>query len=305
MKGRILQVLREERGHVPGEALSRQLDLSRTRTSQYIRGLRRNGYVIDSSNRGYRLVSSPDLLLPCEFPSHEHRIHHFPEIGSTMDPARDLAREGVDDGTIVIAEAQTQGRGRLNREWVSPRGGIYLTMILRPGIAPPHAPLANLMASVAVATGIRELYGLKAAVKWPNDVLINGKKVCGILAEMESGIDTVKFINIGIGINANTDVPEFAHTATSLSEAMGRNISRQEYLRALLLEIDRRADSLTDMSMLEEWKDLSATLNRDVRIVASDGEIAGLAVDVDRTGALILRQKDGSLRKIVAGDCSQ
>jgi len=305
MKGRILQVLRDERSHVPGEALSRQLDLSRTRTSQYIRGLRRNGYVIESSNRGYRLVSSPDLLLPCEFPFHEHRIHYFPEIGSTMDPARDLAGEGVDDGTIVIAEAQTQGRGRLNREWVSPRGGIYLTMILRRGIPPPHAPLANLMASVAVATSMRELYGLKAAVKWPNDVLINGKKVCGILAEMESEIDTVKFINIGIGINANTDVPEFAHTATSLSEAMGKDISRQEFLRALLVEIDHRADSLKDISMLEEWKDLSATLNRYVRIAAADGEVAGLAVDVDRTGALILRQKDGSLRKIVAGDCSQ
>ncbi|MFO7712456.1 MAG: biotin--[acetyl-CoA-carboxylase] ligase [Dehalococcoidia bacterium] len=305
MKGRILQILREERGHVPGEALSRKLDVSRTCISRHIGSLRRHGYVIDSSGRGYRLASSPDLLLPSEFPFHEHRIHYFPEIGSTMDPARNLAREGVDDGTIIIAEAQTRGRGRLNREWVSPRGGIYLTMILRPGIAPPHAPLANLMASVAVATGIRELYGLKAAVKWPNDVLINGKKVCGILAEMESGEDTVKFINIGIGINANTDVPEFAHTATSLSEAMGTNISRQEFLRALLLEIDRRADSLTDMSMLQEWKDLSATLNRDVRIATADGEVAGLAVDVDRTGALILRQEDGSLRKIVAGDCSQ
>ena len=305
MKGRILQVLREERGHVPGEVLSRQLDLSRTRTSQHIRGLRRHGYVIESSKRGYRLVSSPDLLLPCEFPSHEHRIHYFPEIGSTMDPSRDLAREGVDDGTIVIAEAQTRGRGRLSREWVSPSGGIYFTVILRPEVKPAYAPLANLMASVAVATSIRELYGLKAAVKWPNDVLIHGKKVCGILAEMESGMDVVKFINVGIGINANTAVPEFAETATSLKEALGRDISRQEFLRALLLEIDRRADSLTDMSMLEEWKDLSATLNRDVRIAASDGEIAGLAIDVDRTGALILRQTDGSLRKIVAGDCSQ
>ena len=142
-------------------------------------------------------------------------------------------------------------------------------------------------------------------MKWPNDVLINGKKVCGILAEMESEEDTVRFINIGIGINANTDVPEFEHTAMSLSEALGKDISRQEFLRALLLEIDRRADSLTDISMLEEWKRLSATLNRDVRITASDDEIAGLAVDVDRTGALILRQEDGSLRKIMAGDCSQ
>ncbi len=305
MNGRILQVLRDKCQSVSGDDISRQVGVSRSAISNHMLDLRRHGYVIESSNRGYRLVSSPDLLLPCEFPSHEHRIHYFPEIGSTMDPARDLAREGVDDGTIVIAEAQTRGRGRLSREWLSPRGGIYFTVILRPGITPPHAPLANLMASVAVATSIRELYGLKAAVKWPNDVLIGGKKVCGILAEMESGTSVVQFINVGIGINANTEVPEFAETATSLKEALGRDISRQEFLRALLLEIDRRTESLTDMSMLEEWKDLSATLNRDVRIAASDGEIAGLAVDIDRTGALILRQTDGSLRKVVAGDCSQ
>ena len=305
MKGRILQVLREERGHVPGEALSRQLDLSRTRTSQYIRGLRRNGYVIDSSNRGYRLVSSPDLLLPCEFPFHEHRIHYFNEIGSTMDPARDLAREGAERGTIVIAEVQNYGRGRLSRQWVSPQGGIYITVILRPQITPAYAPLANLMTSVAVATSMRKLYGLKAAVKWPNDVLINGKKVCGILAEMESAVDLVRFINTGIGVNANTAVPEFVETATSLKEALGREVSRQEFLRALMMEIERRQDSLMDANMLQEWRGLSATLNNDVRITAANEVIAGRAVDIDDTGSLIVREVDGSLRKIVAGDCSQ
>ncbi len=305
MKGQVLQALREEGDNVSGEALARQLRTSRTAISQHVRGLRKHGYVIESSAMGYTLISSPDLLHPCEFPGLEHRIHYFREICSTMDAARELARRGAGQGTIVVAEAQTRGRGRVSRHWLSPRGGIYFTVILRPGITPPHAPLANLMASVAVASTISELYGLNAAVKWPNDVLLHGKKVCGILAEMESGMDVVKFMNVGIGINANTPVPEFAETATSLKEALGRDISRQEFLRALLMEIDSRADSLADMSMLEEWKDLSATLNRDVRIASSDGEIAGLALDIDRTGALILRQTDGSLRKIVAGDCSQ
>ncbi|MFU8796732.1 MAG: biotin--[acetyl-CoA-carboxylase] ligase, partial [Dehalococcoidia bacterium] len=185
------------------------------------------------------------------------------------------------------------------------QGGMYFTVILRPEVEPTYAPLANLMASVAVATTIGKLYGLTAAVKWPNDVLIHGKKVCGILSELEMGGDAVKFINVGIGINANTAVPRFADSATSLKEALGRDVSRREFLKALILEIESRRDSLMDAGMLEEWKYLSTTLNCDVRIIATDGVITGRAVDVDSTGALILRHEDGSLKKIVAGDCTQ
>jgi BirA family biotin operon repressor/biotin-[acetyl-CoA-carboxylase] ligase len=159
------------------------------------------------------------------------------------------------------------------------------------------------MASVAVAATIKKLFGLKAELKWPNDVLIEGRKVCGILAEMDAEMDVVNFVNVGIGINANTSVPQFEKTATSLKDALGREISRKEFLSALLVEINRRQALLMEADLLEEWKKLSATLNKDVRIMSLGEEVIGQAIDIDATGALILKGKDGSLRTVLVGDC--
>jgi len=305
MKRRVLEALRERSGYLSGETLANRLGTSRVSIWRHIRSLEKEGYVIETSPNGYRLVSSPDLLLPFEFPGLEQKIHYFSEIGSTMDAARELAKKGAGEGTIVIAEAQTHGRGRLGREWLSPKGGIYFTLILRPKISPVNAPRINLMASVAVAVTIRKLFGLDAGLKWPNDVLIEGKKVCGILAEMDAETDVLNFANLGIGINANTSIPRFEKTATSLKHAVGKDISRKEFLGALLMEIERRQASLMEASLLEEWKELSVTLDRDVRIVAPGEVIVGRAIDVDATGALIIRERNGSLKKAVAGDCTQ
>jgi len=302
-KKQILKALRECGGYLSGETLSNQLDTSRVSIWKHIHSLKEDGYVIEASPKGYRLVSSPDLLLPYEFPGLERRIHYFPEISSTMDAARELAKKGAGDGTIVIAEAQTHGRGRLNREWLSPAGGIYFTIVLRPGISPAYAPRINLMASIAVATTIKKLFELKAELKWPNDVLIEGRKVCGILAEMDAEMDVVNFVNIGIGINANTSIPQFEKTVTSLKGALGREISRKELLSALLMEIERWQPLLMKEDLLQEWKKLSVTLNKDVRIVAPGEVIVGRAIDIDTTGALIVKKRDGSLKKAMAGDC--
>ncbi len=303
MKGQILKALRECSDYLSGEKLSEQLGISRVSIWKHIRSLKKDGYVIGASPRGYRLVSSPDLLLPYEFPDLEQRIHYFPEIGSTMDAARELARKGAGEGTIVIAEAQAHGRGRLSREWLSPKGGIYFTLILRPSISPAYAPRINLMASVAVAATIRKLFGLNAELKWPNDVLIEGRKVCGILAEMDAEMDVVNFVNVGIGINANTSVPQFEKTATSLKDTLGRKISRKEFLSVLLGEIERRQALLMEADLLEEWKKLSGTLNKYVRILSLGEVIVGRAIDIDTTGALIIRKRNGSLKKALAGDC--
>ena len=303
MKRQLLKALRECGDYISGEALSEQLGVSRVSIWKHIRSLKEGGYLIDASPRGYRLVSSPDALLPYEFPDLEQRIHYFPETGSTMDAARELARKGAGEGTIVIAEAQARGRGRLSREWLSPEGGIYFTLILRPRISPAYAPRINLMASVAVATTIRKLYGLKAELKWPNDVLIEGKKVCGILAEMDAEIDVVNFVNVGIGINANTSIPQFEKTATSLKDVLGREISRKEFLSALLVEIERQRPLLMEADLLEEWKKLSRTLNNAVRILSPGEVIVGQAIDIDTTGALLIRKRNGSLKKALAGDC--
>jgi BirA family biotin operon repressor/biotin-[acetyl-CoA-carboxylase] ligase len=303
LKGQILKALRERSDYLSGEKLSEQLGISRVSIWKHIRSLKEDGYVIKASSSGYKLVSSPDLLLPYEFPDLEQRIHYFPEIGSTMDAARDLAKKGVEEGTIVIAEAQTRGRGRLSREWLSPEGGIYFTMVLRPRISPAYAPRINLMAAVAVAAAIRKSLGLKAELKWPNDVLIAGKKVCGILAEMDAEMDVVNFVNVGIGINANTSIPQFEKAVTSLKAALGREVSRKEFLSTLLIEIGRRLPLLMKADLLEEWKKLSATLNRDVRVISLGEEVKGQAIDIDATGALILQGKDGSVRTVLVGDC--
>ena len=303
MKGKILKALREGGDYLSGETLSKQLGISRVSIWKHIRSLKGDGYIIKASPKGYRVVSSPDLLLPYEFPGLEQRIHYFQEIGSTMDAARELAKRGAAEGTIVIAEAQTRGRGRLSREWLSPKGGIYFTLILRPKISPAYAPRINLMAAVAVATTIRKLFGLKAELKWPNDVLIEGRKLCGIQAEMDAETDVINFVNLGIGINANTSVPQFEKMATSLKDALGKEISRKDFLSALLVEIKRRQALLMEADLLEEWKKLSVTLNKDVKVIAPGEVIVGQAIDVDSTGALIIRERNGSLRNAVAGDC--
>jgi BirA family biotin operon repressor/biotin-[acetyl-CoA-carboxylase] ligase len=303
MKGQILNALRERSDYLSGETLSKQLGISRVSIWKHIRSLKKDGYAIEASSKGYRLAFSPDLLLPCEFPDLEQEIHYFPEIGSTMDAARELAKKGAKEGTIVIAEAQSRGRGRLSRQWLSPEGGIYFTLILRPRISPAYAPRINLMAAIAVAATIRKLFGLKAELKWPNDVLIKGKKVCGILAEMDAEMDVVNFVNVGIGINANASIPRFEKTATSLKDALGREISRKELLNVLIMEIERRQPLLMKADLLREWKRLSATLNKEVRVMSLGEEVMGQAIDIDGTGALILKSKDGSLRTVLAGDC--
>jgi len=302
-KRHILKTLRECGGYLSGETLSSQLGTSRVSIWKHIHSLKEDGYVIEASPKGYRLVSSPDLLFPYEFPGLERRIHYFPEIGSTMDAARELAKKGVEEGTIVIAEAQNRGRGRLSREWLSPEGGIYFTLVLRPRISPAYAPRINLMASIAVATTIRKLFGLKAELKWPNDVLIEGRKVCGILAEMDAEMDAVNFVNVGIGINANTSIPQFEKTVTSLKDVLGREISRKEFFSALLMEIERLQPLFMKADLLEEWKKLSVTLSKNVRIVSPGGVIMGRAMDIDTTGALIVKERNGSLSKAMAGDC--
>ena len=303
MKGRILVALREVTGYVSGETLSERLGVSRVSVWKHIRSLRKDGYVIQASPRGYRLVSSPDLLFPYEFPDLGQRIHYFPEIGSTMDAARGLARKGAPEGTVVIGEAQTCGRGRLSREWLSPEGGIYVTFILRPRMSPAYAPRINLMAAVAVAATIRKLFALKVELKWPNDVLISGKKVCGILGEMDAEVDAVNFVNIGIGINANNSVARFEKTAISLKEVLGREISRKEFLSALIGEIERRRRLLMKADLLREWKELSATLSKEVTVMSLGEELTGRAVDIDSTGALVLKDRNGSSKTVLAGDC--
>ncbi len=232
------------------------------------------------------------------------RVLCYPRLTSTMDMARQQARQRAAEGTVIIAEEQVAGKGRIKRVWLSPRGNIALSIVLYPGLA--YLPHLIMLASVAVARTIEVVTGLGTQIKWPNDVLINGKKVCGILIESDVRGDMVLYAIIGIGINVNlklVDFPEISSTATSLIDESGRDVSRVAVIRRLLVEIERRYLVLPGgESIYREWRDRLVTLGRRVQVKSGENTLEGVAESVDSDGSLQLRHSDGSLTKIVAGD---
>ena len=232
------------------------------------------------------------------------RVIYYPKLISTMDVARREAQRGAVEGTVVVAGEQTGGRGRIKRTWLSPKGSIALSIILYPSVL--HLPCLIMLASLAVVHSIEKVAGLKSQVKWPNDVLINGRKVSGILVESEVRGDMVDYATIGIGINANlslSDFPEISSTATSLSDELGRDVSRLDVIQCLLLEIERLYLTLqAGGSIYEEWRDSLVTLGKRVYVKSGETVYEGIAESAARDGSLLLRRSDGNLTKIVAGD---
>jgi biotin-[acetyl-CoA-carboxylase] ligase BirA-like protein len=236
-------------------------------------------------------------------------IHHFAEVTSTNDVAKEMARKGAEEGTVVISEKQTLGRGRLGRVWASPQGGIWFSIVLRPRVTPKEASKLTFVAAVAVARAIREMFELDVEIKWPNDVLIGGKKVCGILTETSTTGEVVDFVVVGIGINANVSLdsfPEgFRNSVTSLMKERMQEIKREEFLRALLEEMERYYMILLRKDfdlILEEWRKLASFLGQHVEVTSFDQKIRGRAVDVDSDGSLIVKLTDGRVKKVMTGD---
>jgi BirA family biotin operon repressor/biotin-[acetyl-CoA-carboxylase] ligase len=303
MKAHILKLLRESGDVVSGNALCAQLGASRVAVWKHIQKLQELGYDIESGARGYRLRSSPDCLHPWEFPGREARMVYLAEVPSTMDPAKDLARKGCPAFTTVVAGRQIQGRGRLRRFWSSEEGGLYFTVVLRPPIPVPWSSRVNFLASLTLASVLREGYGVDAGLKWPNDILVEGRKLCGLLSEMESEGEQVNFINIGIGLNVNNDPPAVQAPAVSLKALLGRAVPRRDILSRFLDALEQAIAAEPWDRVIAEWKTMSITLNRPVRIVTAKAETSGVAVDVDESGALLLRQADGTMATILYGDC--
>jgi len=270
---------------------------------KHIHKLQGFGYNILTSANGYQLIASPDILYPWEFPDREARIHYFPELSSTMDSAKGLARKNCPDFTVVIAGRQTKGRGRLHRQWVSDEGGLYFTLVLRPDIPLPMSSRVNFLAALTLARVLRDMYQIEAAVKWPNDILVNDRKLSGMLSELEAEADRVFFINIGMGINVNNDPTGVEPGAISLKNMLGREISRVRLLARFLDEFEDRLKNAEFENVISEWKQYTVTLQRQVRIVTQREVTEGLAVDVDENGALIVKLADGSIKKIIYGDC--
>jgi len=232
------------------------------------------------------------------------RVIYYPSLTSTMGVARREAQQGAAEGTVIITDEQTAGRGRLGRVWLSPKGSIALSIILYPGLS--HLPSLIMLASLAVVHTIEAVTGLKSQTKWPNDVLVNGRKVCGILIESDVQGNAVNYAIIGIGINANlklADFPEILPIATSLSDELGRDVSRLSIIRCLLVETERVYLALSaGGSIYEEWRDSLVTLGRRVRVKTGEAIYEATAESVARDGSLLLRGPDGSLTRIVSGD---
>ncbi len=310
-KEEILQVLREKGDYVSGEQLADLLGVSRAAVWKQIQALTREGYGIEShQNRGYRLVKLPDKLYAAEVRNGLQtrligcRVVHFEATTSTNTVARQLAEEGVEEGTVVVTETQTRGKGRLGRQWVTPPGGAWLSVILKPAIDPAHAAGITLLAAVSVAKALRQS-GVEAVIKWPNDVLVNGKKICGILTEMSAETDAVSFIVLGIGVNLNNDVP--LETATTIKAELGHRIDRVKFVQGLLESLEEDYLTFKEQGftpILWSWRRYSDTLGRPVEVTYQGEIIKGVAQDVSDDGALNVKTKDGSVRKIVSGDCT-
>lgn len=234
------------------------------------------------------------------------RVIYFPRLTSTMEVARDEVKGGAVEGTVVVADEQAAGRGRFKRRWLSPPGSVSLSVILKPDVG--SLPYIIMLAAVAVAGAIEAVTGLKTQLKWPNDVLVNGKKVGGILTESGLRGKEVAYTIVGIGINVNlrlADFAEIASLATSLSDELGGDVSRLELVRQLLFELDRLYLTLPEgEAIFKEWRQRLVTMGKNVQVVSGDAVYQGVAESVGRDGSLLLRRPDGSLSRVLAGDVS-
>jgi BirA family transcriptional regulator, biotin operon repressor / biotin---[acetyl-CoA-carboxylase] ligase len=316
----ILHKLRSTDDWLTGDTLSENLNISRAAVSKHVRALRQLGYEIETApNRGYCLKSAPDLLLADEVqPLAKSKTigqtgyKYFATVGSTNTEARRLAEKGAPEGTIVIAEEQTAGKGRKGRDWVSPKQtGIYATLILRPTLPIEDTPLLTLLAAVATCEAIVTSTGIPPTIKWPNDILMNGKKVAGILTEVSSEVDRVEFALIGMGLNVNTPaeaLPErMIFPASSLAAETGTPVKRTALLACWLEEIETEYAQLiagNRNALLDHWKALSGIMGRRVRIQRVHDSISGTIEDIDSDGALLLITPDGESLRVLSGDVS-
>jgi BirA family biotin operon repressor/biotin-[acetyl-CoA-carboxylase] ligase len=316
MRHQILQYLRlNSDKYISGQTLSNKLGVSRTAIWKHINALREQGYQISSStNLGYKLEGIPDVITENDILQElrtkilGRNIYCFEQVESTNTVAKEFARQGAPHGTAITAENQTKGRGRLGRQWSSPNGGIWLSIILRPALHPTECPGLTLLSGLAVARAITRYLDLPAMIKWPNDVLIEQKKVCGILTEMSAEMDKVHYVVIGIGINANVDLndlPKDVQTsATSLKAQLHCNISRAELIRTILEELENILDSTGGIlrNALESIRELSCTIGTIVKVDTGQARIEGMAIDITEEGALLVQTDDGDIKKVIAGD---
>ena len=317
-KGLILDLLKNQT-RVSGQVLADNTGISRNAVWKTINRLRAEGYAIDSApGRGYTLKQIPDRLLAEEIRSglqtniFGRQVFSFSEVLSTQTHVRSLAEDGAPEGSVVLAERQTRGRGRLQRVWTDLPGSIFMSLILRPEIPPDRAMHFPLLAGVALAKAVQSIAPtLDPQLKWPNDLQLKGKKCSGILAEMAAEPERIHYIILGLGLNVNCPFskmdPDLRDIATSLQIESGAPVSRTTLVRSLLEFLEAIYCSYLTLGfepIRNEWKQWSTTLNTQVRVRSASETLEGLALDIDENGALIIQQTNGRLTTVVAGDVS-
>jgi BirA family biotin operon repressor/biotin-[acetyl-CoA-carboxylase] ligase len=304
-KDKILNLLLQTDSVISGEALSAELGVSRVSVWKHIKKMVQTGIPILSTPKGYRLDQDPDSLLPWMFTTRGSLVHFFEETTSTMDEATALARKGCPAFTVAVAQRQTMGRGRMERSWLSADGGLYFTVVLRPTIPLELSGLVNMSAAVDMAEVLKASYGIDACVKWPNDILVDGGKICGILSQMEVEGDQVSYMNIGIGLNVNNRPEVDEPVAVSMKSLLGKSIPRREILEAFLDLFEKSMTVFKPSDVIDKWRMRNVTLGRTVRVVTVRETVEGTAIDVNSQGALIVQRDDGTQQTVMYGDCFQ
>lgn len=320
MKQKVFKILLDAKEHLSGEEISERLGVSRTAIWKHINALKEDGYDIEAVPRkGYLLRNRVDKLLRTEIITElnlkhwdKENIYTYDQVDSTNIIGKKFAAEGKEEGTFIIAEEQTNGKGRMGREWVSPYGkGIWLSFILRPEIIPLRASEITFVVAVGIMEGIKKYINKEVKIKWPNDILLDGKKIVGILTEISAEMERINYIVAGIGINANQDLEDFPEDirvkATSLKLNTGEYINRNELLREIIQEMEKIYYIYKEegfKKILELWKANNITLGRRVKAITFEGEIIGVAKKIDDEGYLIIVDDKGKENKILAGDVS-
>ncbi len=316
MKEKILSMLLRQEEYISGQQMCEELGVTRTAVWKVINQLKEEGYAIEAvPNKGYVLRESPDSVAEYELKSQICKVSlidtivSYKEVDSTNNKAKELARNH-EENMLIVADAQTTGRGSKGRNWSSPKGeGIWMSFLCHPSILPIHASRLTLIAALAVVKAIGEETGLKPQIKWPNDILLNNKKVCGILTEMSSELDYIHYVIVGIGINVHTkEFPqELIEKATSIA-LEGKSIKRSHLIRRIVEYFDiyvNRFLETEELSLfLEEYNNLLVHKNKKVQVLSANSTQEGIARGIDTTGSLLLELKDGSIKPVISGEVS-
>ena len=317
MKKKILELLQNCPDFISGQELSERFGVSRTAVWKVIRQLEAEGYVIQAvRNKGYRLTAQPDLLTEETIQNQIHtewagqQLVVFSETDSTNDQAKKLAEEGAGQGLLVVSDSQTAGKGRRGRSWESRMGeGIFMTLLLKPDIAPGNASMLTLVMALAVRAGIRQVTGIDTQIKWPNDIVCDGKKVCGILTEMSAQIDYINYIVVGVGINVSNEVfpEEVASTATSLYLLTGVTCSRAKLISEIMAQFEiyyAQYLQTQDLSgLMNEYNSHLVNRGRSVRVLNPKREYTGVAHGINQAGELLVQTEDGIMH-VSSGEVS-